>query len=73
MLRAANNFLHQENDQTVGNRLTDLQLMQRQSEAERKTITTVEVHQSVCPPAPPPPLPYKWPAGLTAFLAASLE
>ncbi|KAG5331939.1 USH1C protein, partial [Acromyrmex charruanus] len=51
-----------ENDQAVGNRLTDLQLMQRQNEAERKTITTVEVHQSVCPPAPPPPLPYKWPA-----------
>jgi hypothetical protein len=43
--------------------------MQRQSETERKTITTVEVHQSVCPPAPPPPLPYKWPAGLTASLA----
>ncbi|XP_012522443.1 uncharacterized protein LOC105828589 isoform X2 [Monomorium pharaonis] len=51
-----------ENGQAVGNRLTDLQLMQRQSEAERKTVTTVEVHQSVCPPAPPPPLPYKWPA-----------
>ncbi|XP_066589655.1 uncharacterized protein [Prorops nasuta] len=35
---------------------------QRQVDVERKTITTVEVHQSVCPPAPPPPLPYKWPA-----------
>ncbi|XP_078048671.1 uncharacterized protein LOC144476025 [Augochlora pura] len=33
-----------------------------QNEGERKTVTTVEVHQSVCPPAPPPPLSYKWPA-----------
>ncbi|XP_018360989.1 PREDICTED: uncharacterized protein LOC108759840 [Trachymyrmex cornetzi] len=62
-----------ENDQVVGNRLTDLQLMQRQSEAERKTITTVEVHQSVCPPAPPPPLPYKWPAETKPMNAMGMQ
>ncbi|XP_011158834.2 uncharacterized protein LOC105195214 isoform X3 [Solenopsis invicta] len=62
-----------ENGQAVGNRLTDLQLMQRQSEAERKTITTVEVHQSVCPPAPPPPLPYKWPAETKPMNAMGMQ
>lgn len=39
---------------------------QRQvNEKDRKTVTTVEVHQP-CPPAPPsmpPPMPFKWPAG----------
>ncbi|XP_029160772.1 uncharacterized protein LOC114932642 isoform X2 [Nylanderia fulva] len=59
-----------ENGQAVGNRLTDLQ---RQSEAERKTITTVEVHQSVCPPAPPPPLPYKWPAETKPMNAMGMQ
>ncbi|XP_011251248.1 uncharacterized protein LOC105248263 isoform X2 [Camponotus floridanus] len=59
-----------ENGQAVGNRLTDLQ---RQSEAERKTITTVEVHQSVCPPAPPPPLPYKWPAETKPMNAMGIQ
>ncbi|XP_071642124.1 uncharacterized protein [Temnothorax longispinosus] len=62
-----------ENGQAVGNRLTDLQLMQRPSEAERKTITTVEVHQSVCPPAPPPPLPYKWPAETKPMNAMGMQ
>nr|XP_012218052.1 PREDICTED: uncharacterized protein LOC105669585 isoform X1 [Linepithema humile] len=62
-----------ENGQAVGNRLADLQLMQRQSEAERKTITTVEVHQSVCPPAPPPPLPYKWPAETKPMNAMGMQ
>ncbi|XP_070518610.1 uncharacterized protein [Cardiocondyla obscurior] len=61
-----------ENGQAVGNRLADLQLMQRQSEAERK-ITTVEVHQSVCPPAPPPPLPYKWPAETKPMNAMGIQ
>ncbi|XP_072746765.1 uncharacterized protein [Anoplolepis gracilipes] len=62
-----------ENGQAMGNRLTDLQLVQRQSEAERKTITTVEVHQSVCPPAPPPPLPYKWPAETKPMNAMGMQ
>ncbi|XP_070159559.1 protein scribble homolog isoform X1 [Polyergus mexicanus] len=62
-----------ENGQAVGNRLTDLQLAQRQSEAERKTTTTVEVHQSVCPPAPPPPLPYKWPAETKPMNAMGMQ
>ncbi|XP_032664025.1 uncharacterized protein LOC116840855 isoform X2 [Odontomachus brunneus] len=62
-----------EDGQAVGNRLADLQLMQRQSEAERKTITTVEVHQSVCPPAPPPPLPYKWPAETKPMNAMGMQ
>ncbi|XP_050457021.1 uncharacterized protein LOC126854395 isoform X3 [Cataglyphis hispanica] len=62
-----------ENGQAIGNRLTDLQLVQRQSETERKTITTVEVHQSVCPPAPPPPLPYKWPAEAKPMNAMGMQ
>lgn len=63
-----------ENGQSaVGNRLAELQLMQRQSDAERKTITTVEVHQSVCPPAPPPPLPYKWPAETKPMNAMGMQ
>ncbi|XP_020292706.1 uncharacterized protein LOC109859153 isoform X2 [Pseudomyrmex gracilis] len=62
-----------ENGQPVDNRLAELQLMQRQSEAERKTITTVEVHQSVCPPAPPPPLPYKWPAETKPMNAMGMQ
>ena len=58
----------------VGNGLTtgvNCGTIQRQTgvvsggDKDRKTVTTVEVHQP-SPPAPPsmpPPLPYKWPAG----------
>ncbi|XP_034171689.2 uncharacterized protein LOC117600397 isoform X2 [Osmia lignaria lignaria] len=42
-------------------------------EGERKTVTTVEVHQSVCPPAPPPPLPYKWPAETKPMNAMGMQ
>ncbi|XP_053974985.1 uncharacterized protein LOC128874347 isoform X1 [Hylaeus volcanicus] len=51
-----------ENGSQDGNRLSELQMMQKPIEGDRKTVTTVEVHQTVCPPAPPPPLSYKWPA-----------
>ncbi|XP_046817844.1 uncharacterized protein LOC124423754 isoform X1 [Vespa crabro] len=62
-----------ENEQHDVNRLAELQLVQRQTETERKTITTVEVHQSICPPAPPPPLPYKWPADAKPMNAMGMQ
>ncbi|KAK2584755.1 hypothetical protein KPH14_007082 [Odynerus spinipes] len=68
-------FYHasKENEQHDVNRLAELQLVQRQTETERKTITTVEVHQSVCPPAPPPPLPYKWPTDAKPMNAMGMQ
>ncbi|XP_076676131.1 uncharacterized protein LOC143373107 isoform X2 [Andrena cerasifolii] len=62
-----------ENGSQDGNRLSELQIMQRQNEGDRKTVTTVEVHQSVCPPAPPPPLPYKWPAEVKPMNAMGMQ
>ncbi|XP_015593443.1 uncharacterized protein LOC107266919 [Cephus cinctus] len=53
----------ERNSQPEGNQLAELQFVQRQVEMERKTLATVEVHQTVSPPAPPsmpPPLSYKW-------------
>ncbi|KAI4501986.1 hypothetical protein M0802_002668 [Mischocyttarus mexicanus] len=61
-----------ENEQHDVNRLAELQLVQRQTETERKTITSVEV-QTVCPPAPPPPIPYKWPTDAKPMNAMGMQ
>ncbi|XP_014216183.1 uncharacterized protein LOC106644971 [Copidosoma floridanum] len=45
---------------------------QQTGDKDRKTVTTVEVHQP-CPPAPPPPLPYKWPAETKPMNAMGLQ
>ncbi|XP_015187881.1 PREDICTED: uncharacterized protein LOC107072449 isoform X2 [Polistes dominula] len=62
-----------ENEQHDVNRLAELQLVQRQTETDRKTITSVVEVQSVCPPAPPPPLPYKWPADAKPMNAMGMQ
>ncbi|XP_043491665.1 myb-like protein I isoform X2 [Polistes fuscatus] len=62
-----------ENEQLDVNRLAELQLVQRQTETDRKTITSVVEVQSVCPPAPPPPLPYKWPADAKPMNAMGMQ
>lgn len=53
------NYNSKENDFS-----NNANVIQRHSDIERKTITTVEVHQS-SPPAPPcpPPMSYKWQSG----------
>lgn len=59
------NYSWKENDFSI-----NPNSIQRHVEIESKTITTVEVHQSSGPPAPPcpPPLSYKWQSGMHKFI-----